>query len=334
MSHVLYFGCGTSQDLDLIVALFDRVPEHFNAKLDNFGLFLENWSDFPSGAREILKEFWPDLQFRSWLILPWPGAVVWGTAWLITEEEMEIMGEWELRNLWFTEGDVTIENKQGIQFPAKTERTYYNFTPHDKPANSLDFKIYPNPKEKMINTARNVRLGFLSEKHDYNAFKKDPLEFKKLLKKIQKNESHLWKINKRIIKFKTPIEEIIKHKNVDPETKVQLLKHLIPKLNKFFNESLEDLIILRNRIIALIALGTEVKKLKIIVKRLDQIIAIIAKEKNDPTLESLASSNNSKAFDLISSLFSKTSTIQSLISAEVSELNAIINFILKHIEKL
>ncbi len=328
---VLYFGCGTSEHRELIVALFDRVPENFRAKLNNYGLFLETWEDIPVNARKILINFWPDQNFRSWLILPWPKAEVWGRAWVITDEEMAIVGEWELRGLWFSEGDVIIENEQGLNFPAKTEKTYYAFQPTNGPANSLNFQIYPNPKHLMIVAARTVRQEFLSGKHGDKAVKRDKSELKKIVNNIEKTEKEIWQVDQKIIKGSRDLVELLKVQNVSMKIKIKLIKDLLPKIDKFYLESIDDLIRLKTRLIELSANNLETKKLKTVIMRIEEIILtlssyvphkldeILAQMKNEETQSTVTP----EFLQILETIFKKTAKIRDLVTKEQKEFSEI-----------
>lgn len=160
---VIYFGYGANAHRDMIKALVGRVPKGFKAKLKDYGLFIQSWLDIPLEAKQTLKEVWDDT-FSSYIAVPLKGAVVWGTAWELTERERAIIGAWELHHKWYIPVKIKLADEKGKSFEAETEiiPRFYTKIPAIQ---EKEYPHFPNNKSKMLKLARKEREEFLKEKH-------------------------------------------------------------------------------------------------------------------------------------------------------------------------
>ena len=158
---ILYFGYGANAHKDMIKALVGRVPKGFKTKLENYGLFIQSWLDIPLEVKKILQESWDD-KFSSYIAVPLKGAVVFGTAWEITEQERAIIGEWELHHKWYLPVKVKLINEKGKSFKAETEiiPRFYTKIPAIQ---EKEYLFFSNKKAKMLKLARKLRKRFLKK---------------------------------------------------------------------------------------------------------------------------------------------------------------------------
>ena len=154
MEKIVYFGYGTNRDRAMINAIVGRYPKGFNAKLENFELFIQPWSAIPKKAKNILKKEWKG-DFRSYCIRPKEGKATFGMAWYLTKKERGLIGNWELHNIWYKPIKVNIKDKREKVFHAETEIVLDKKTKSN--VSGGKYKAFINEKEKMLKVARKIR---------------------------------------------------------------------------------------------------------------------------------------------------------------------------------
>ena len=105
-SIIKYFGCGTNRDLDMMAHMIGRKDIHGEpGKLFGYDLCVQRTMQFRDERPEnspidispralILKVWGPD--FEMYVSRPNPDGVISGIIWDITQEELELVREWEL----------------------------------------------------------------------------------------------------------------------------------------------------------------------------------------------------------------------------------------------
>lgn len=158
-NKIIYFGYGANVSAQMINALLGRVPESFPARLDGYGLFIQDWNDIPNPAKRELSVW--DKGFRSYIAVPLKGSAIFGRAWFLAEMERAIIGEWELHNKWYKPISVKINDNMGHVFDAQTEIILpYGNLKKQMPVIVRNYPFFLNSKEKMLRIARQVRTSF------------------------------------------------------------------------------------------------------------------------------------------------------------------------------
>lgn len=91
---VLYFSYGANADDRMIKAIIGRLPEGQPAYIKGYELCVQKLKDIPKKPKEILRQEW-DESFESYVVRRGKGKV-YGTLWVITSEEREMIRRWEL----------------------------------------------------------------------------------------------------------------------------------------------------------------------------------------------------------------------------------------------
>jgi len=88
MAKILFFGYGANKDVNRLKEILGKYPEGGQgAILENYNLAVQNLSQIPPLAQQILKRVWGN-NFQAYTICRGNGFVE-GRVWLIEEEDLE-----------------------------------------------------------------------------------------------------------------------------------------------------------------------------------------------------------------------------------------------------
>ncbi len=153
-----YFGYGAMIDTEVIAAVIGRVPNGQPATLPGMALCIQTLDQIPSIAQELLRKKWP-ADFRSYSIVPMLNSKVSGMLWTISDEEREMILDWELTDLgWYEESTVTVLTKDGRNAPATTE-VMKGMQRYSLASNSEMYLALLNDKGLVLSIANTVRLS-------------------------------------------------------------------------------------------------------------------------------------------------------------------------------
>jgi hypothetical protein len=158
-----YFGYGAMRNPTVIEAVLGRLPVGTPGSVSNMQLCIQRIDQVPSAAQDLLRTEWPDT-FRSYTMIPAETGVVDGVVWEISEEEREIIRDWELVELgWFQVTDVLVTLEDGTTTKASTEILGEG----QEIAIQAEGQNYPdllNPLEENVRVARKSRREFLAKR--------------------------------------------------------------------------------------------------------------------------------------------------------------------------
>ena len=158
--EVFYFAYGSNPHTEMIKAIVGRKPEGFDYELKGYELCVQSWKDIPNESQKILKIWW-DKSFKSYSLRKNTLKSVYGRIWKLTREERNLVGNWELHNIWYKPIKIKrkINNKIAI---IETEMIKNNeMTP------VINSQHYPNflvDKNKILKVAKIVREAYLRSK--------------------------------------------------------------------------------------------------------------------------------------------------------------------------
>ena len=147
----------------MIEALLGRKIKGKKATLKNYGLFLQSFSEIPLKAQSLLQKSGWGETFLSYIITPCKTSVVHGTLWEMTQKERDIIGEWELHNLWYT--PVRTKVRLGSKILAVQTEILPIYSSDQKPIQTEKYLRYPNSKKKMLIIARNLRKSLTKKNY-------------------------------------------------------------------------------------------------------------------------------------------------------------------------
>jgi len=155
-----YFGYGANRSQDMMTAIIGRRPNGDVATLYDHELCIQTWDEISPEVREKLVHW--DQNFRTYCIRPAKGKKVKGVVWFLTDEERELVENWELISRWYKGITVDVETPDGKYIKVETEMI-------DDPSirqvvDGERYQIFLNKEEKMLEVAEKVREEFLEEK--------------------------------------------------------------------------------------------------------------------------------------------------------------------------
>lgn len=171
MKIIPYFGYGTNRDHDMMAAMIGRdnlsgvrgIIFDYELVIQN----LEHISDkiLPTAPvarspREIMKTALSD-NAKLYIIRPKSGAITYGTIWQITPDEYEMVRDWELLDFGMQE-DMQIlgQTETGEKTTVQTHGSNDPDLPMSIVIEGGDYQDYVVPKEKILETARQVNKEF------------------------------------------------------------------------------------------------------------------------------------------------------------------------------
>jgi len=167
-----YFGYGTNRTLDMMAAIIGRKEiEGIYGKLLGFELCIQKIDDipdkilqtapFPSSPRKIISECFNN-DFELYIIRPREKAITYGIIWKITQQEYELVRDWELLEFGMQEDvkAVAIDAKGKI-INVITHGSLSSKMPMDRVVEGNDYEDYLVPKKDILEVAEKSRKEYL-----------------------------------------------------------------------------------------------------------------------------------------------------------------------------
>jgi len=162
MKIVAYFGYGANADEEMMAAITGRngiIPAD-SAVLEGYQLCIQKFDEMPEKVQSILSAHWTP-EFRSYTIKKGDGEVG-GTIWYLTEQERELVKNWEIVGLWYQAETVSPYNyTTGRRTPVETERLADGGKAQEVVSGSY-YNRFLNDKSKMLEVTTLVRKEFLA----------------------------------------------------------------------------------------------------------------------------------------------------------------------------
>lgn len=171
MQMISYFGYGTNRDHDMMAAMVGRDKlSGVKGIIFDYELVvqdLEHISDkvlstapVPRSPREIMKTALGD-NAKLYIIRPKPGAITYGMIWQLTPEEYEMVKDWELIDFGMQEDiNVSAQTENGEKITVRTHGLNDPDLPMSTAIEGKNYQDYVVPKEKILETARQVNKEF------------------------------------------------------------------------------------------------------------------------------------------------------------------------------
>jgi len=128
MAKIFFFGYGANKDARRLEEILGKPPEGGQgAILENFSLAIQNLSQIPPSARQILKKIWGD-DFQAYTICKGTGFVE-GKIWLIEEEDVKKIEQWEFvgDDNWREMTKTEVKTADGKTISVLTEKSRDSF---------------------------------------------------------------------------------------------------------------------------------------------------------------------------------------------------------------
>jgi len=166
-----YFGYGTNRDLEMMAAMIGREKiEGQPGKLLGFELCIQKINDIPgevlktspveSSPREIIVSCF-DENFELYIIRPKINGVTYGTIWQLTEEENDLVREWEMLDFGMQEDIKAMAmDSQGKVINVTTHGSLSQSLPINRVVEGDDYEDYLVSKEKILEVARKTRQEY------------------------------------------------------------------------------------------------------------------------------------------------------------------------------
>jgi len=156
-----YFGYGANRSQDMMTAITGRRPNGHIGFLHGYELCIQTWDEIPQKARDMLHHW--DQNFRTYCIRLAEGKKVKGVVWFLTDEERELVKNWEIIPLWYKEITVDIENFDG-KYTKEVETEMINDPNIQQVVDGENYQTFLNKEEKMLEVAEKEREEFLERK--------------------------------------------------------------------------------------------------------------------------------------------------------------------------
>jgi len=176
---IKYFGCGTNRDPEMMEHMIGRKNiKGESGKLFGFDLCIQKATQFrdeiPENSpadispRDIILQVWgPD--FEMYVSRPNPDAIISGTIWHITPDELELIREWELVDYGAQEEAKGIAiNSKGETVEVITQSFLKSQPEIDRVVDSDNYEPYIASKKDMLRKADEVRFEYLDLKKKNN----------------------------------------------------------------------------------------------------------------------------------------------------------------------
>jgi hypothetical protein len=141
MAKIFFFGYGAYADYYRLKNIIGKGPEGGEgALLEGFNLAVQNLKNIPEGPKKILEKVWGN-NFRAYSIIRGNG-IVNGKVWLIDEEDLEKIKEYEFINVkesWRELVKVDIKTSDGKIISALTDKSLDQFGTVET-VDGLDYK--------------------------------------------------------------------------------------------------------------------------------------------------------------------------------------------------
>ena len=158
----MYFGFGANRERDVISAITGNENlVGVQAILRDFSLAVQRLDQIPEGVQKILRGVWNE-GFTSYVIIPKRGSQIDGIVWELTPKERELVKDFELIDLGWTEettGEAIFENGMGVM--VVTERVAGGQM-LDHEVDGSNYPPYLNNREDVLRIAEQSRLEYLA----------------------------------------------------------------------------------------------------------------------------------------------------------------------------
>lgn len=171
---IKYFGFGTNKDKDMMAHMVGNPNlKGEPGKLLGYELCIQGINQirnntippFDRSPREIIRTGFGD-SFKLYIVRPKTGADVHGTIWDLTEEEFELVCNWELVDFGMQEDAKAVAvNSKGEPIQIETQALLKDPSEVELVVKDEDYEAYIAPKDIMLKTADEVREDYLKKKH-------------------------------------------------------------------------------------------------------------------------------------------------------------------------
>lgn len=159
VKKIYYFAYGANSYPEMIKSIIGRAPSGFKYELKGYRLGLQKWKDIPQKVKTILMRWWSK-DFSSYSIMKSKEHSVIGRIWKITRKERELVGNWELHNIWYKPIKIKRKiNKRLIIL--ETEMISKGLLNHAK--NNKPYYYFPVNKKQILHVAKKVRKDYLKQ---------------------------------------------------------------------------------------------------------------------------------------------------------------------------
>lgn len=172
-----YFGFGTNKDLDMMAHMIGRDNikgepgkligfEVCIQRTDQFRTEIPKTSPINVSPKDLILNSWGP-NFEMYVSRPNPDAVAYGTIWEITEDELELVREWEIVDYGAQEDAWGIAiNSKGEPVQVITQSFMHPPAEIDRVVTGPDYEPYIWPKDAMLKRADELRLQYLRLKEE------------------------------------------------------------------------------------------------------------------------------------------------------------------------
>lgn len=148
MAKVFFFGYGAYKDYFRLKEIIGKSPEGGEgALLEGFDLGVQSIDNIPKEPKEILSKVWGN-NFQAYTMKRGSGYIQ-GRIWLLDEEDLEKIKEWEFINKsnWRELVTITVKTSDGKNISAITDKSqdYYEI---DKIVDGLNYEPNLNKEGK------------------------------------------------------------------------------------------------------------------------------------------------------------------------------------------
>lgn len=172
---LFYFGYGQNSSPEMMQAITGKYENDlvsYETELDGYELCIQTINDLPPISQSIIRKAWSDGvdSFRSYVIRPKEGSKVKGRVYVLSEEEREMVKNFELVDFgWHNEENIEVLSVSKIgKIKAETEVLGVSQTVSDVEVDGLNYEPFLNPKDMSIRIAESAREEFLNRKLEGN----------------------------------------------------------------------------------------------------------------------------------------------------------------------
>jgi hypothetical protein len=180
IKEIKYFGFGTNKDLEMMEHMIGRKNiQGEKGKLFGYELCVQRGAQFreeiPENSvlgispRTLIVNSWGP-EFKMYVSRPNPEGIIFGTIWDITEDEFQLVREWEMVDYGAQEDVKALaSNSKGEMVGVITQSFINSPTPEiESVITDENYNPYIESKEAMLNKADQVRENYLKSKNANN----------------------------------------------------------------------------------------------------------------------------------------------------------------------
>jgi len=184
---IAYFGFGTNRDLEMMQHMIGRQDikgEH--GKLIGYEITIQRADQFRDkiistspnpnmSPKDLIMKGWGP-EFEMFTSRPNPNNVAYGTIWYITNEELELVREWEIVDFGCQEDAYgTAVTDDGREVKVITQ-SFLKPAEIDRVINGDNYEAYIWNKEAMLKRADDIRLEYLEMKKSWPQEKREAVD--------------------------------------------------------------------------------------------------------------------------------------------------------------